>query len=736
MKGLRKTTLGGFGNEHYHIVYVNDGEGIALCAESDGHKHEIRYDAPQEAQTDEQGNVTSPATPGGFTVLPAVDGHTHDRIIPYRATKQTSGESDSEIISDVLALARNSWALEGECIDKGIEATEFVRGKQWEDGGKSDLERQGRSALTINFTARSVNELCGYEIQNRTDIRYLPQEDGDQRVADILNILVKQITNQCYFDREKSKTFRSAVVSGRGLFNCFMDFSRNLEGEIKIENYPFREFKAGPHEKEDLSDCEYIIKDKKFSVGKLKQLYPDKADEITSNFSQYQNFMFDTRSTGGHIDDAYNHGKPYPVYIDGLQLVDIARKEVLVIECWRKVYIEIPIAASPLYSCYENIFGWKSEDIDAIDTIDSFGVIKKPGTKMRISKVACGTVLQDDYCPDLPVDDFFIVPVYANKDGGYFWGKVEDVKDAQRGFNKRYSQSIDIVNRMASYGWFIDSNVFPDNEKDKFLRNSSTPGFVAEVNDISRTPVKIEGVKFPTELAQVMAMDEGHINKLFNISVAPRGANTSATALLQEQKIRLTGNEFLFDALQHAMVKLGRMILKMIQRFYTPERIARIVLKSASKKNPMIGGQPLNSYTEEDFIAVLETADLDQYDVEIAEAPNSPSAMLTTYTILSDLAQKGVQVPPEVLIGVADIPDEKKQSILQSITQQQDAMAAAEKEKYKGEMGKTLIAQGYIPPDVAQEFGLQIPTQEGPTDQSVETQTQAPLMEGVAEYRG
>lgn len=715
MKGLKRTTLGGLVDKHYHVVYVDSDSGFGMCAERDGHVHEIQFVPPVQEQTDPNtGQVIQEAQSGYFQILPAADGHTHDRIINYRVKSITPPGTEEDLIKETLELVRMAYATEEDSLKNGDIALDFVRGEQWDKDLKSRLNDAARAALTINLVAKYVNEIVGHEIQNRTDIRYIPQEDGDQRVADILNILVKQLCNQCFFDREKTKVFRQAVITGRGVFNIFPDFSRNLEGEIKIECYPFREFKAGPHQKEDLSDCEYIIKDKYFSIGKLLQLYPDKADDIKSRFDSYSDLGFEVASQDNLTQRDYrsqvSQADVYPLMMDGTKLVDIARKEALVIECWRKVYVEVPIAANPDYSCYQNLFGWEKEDIAAVGTLDGFDIVKRPGTKFRITKLGCGVVLKDDYCPDLPVDDFLTIPVYANKDGNNFWGKVFDVLDAQRGVNKRYSQAIDIGNKVASYGWFIDKDTFPDNEVENFKRNASSPGFVQEVESLNKIPQMVQGVKFPSEIVQLMEMDKGIIGELMNISTQPRGANTSAQALLQEQKMKLTGNEFLFDGLSHALVKIGRVLIKMIQKYYTPDRIYRIVRNAAAKKDAMINGQPFSEYSEEELINLLETADLDQYDVEIAEAPNSPAAKLTIQSILQDLAAKG-SIPPDLAVQGSDLPDEWKQKIAQSVQAQQEAQATAEKEKYKGEMGKTLIAQGYIPPDIATEFGIQVPQQ-------------------------
>jgi len=678
LKALRTTLEGGFVTRHKHVVYLNDENGFGACAVAEGHAHRITYTPPQEAQTDpETGEEVAAAVPGGWVIEPALDGHTHDGFEEYVKEQKRSEEGSEKILSDVLTLFKEAHLNESESIEKGCESHDFRAGCQWEHGLKTQLESQKRAALTINFTAKYVNEILGHEIQNRTDIRYLPTEDGDQRVADMLNVLVKHITNQCYYDREKTKVFLDEVVAGRGLFNIYVDFSRDLRGEIKIEGYPFKQFRAGYHEKEDLSDCEHIHKDRMFSIGKIKQLWPDKAEEVEAKYQDLKSLAEFSNTGKVYADDAYRHpdaNRTWPITIGDYKLVDIARKEFRVIETWRKQYIEIPVVVNTNEDFYFNAHGWRKADLDSISTMPGFIVIKRPGTKMRITKVAGGVVLDDQPEADLPVDDFFVVPVYCNKFENKFWGKVEDVKDAQREVNKRHSQAVDIGNRMVSSLWFYTKSMFPDENPHPFQTNSSTPGAMIEVEDESRLPQQSQNAQFPRELVELMQIGSQHISELMNISIAPRGANTSASALLQEQKIRLTGNEYLFDAMSHAQVKVGRILIKLIQKYYTADRIYRILNNANNKQKLELGGQPFEEFTEDDIMYLLETSDLEHYDVEIGESPNSPSARLTTYTILSDLTQRGVGIPPEATIKFADIPDAQKNEIIQKFDPNADIL--------------------------------------------------------------
>lgn len=686
MKVLKKTSKFGIGRaSHHHIVYCNHDGGFALCSTDAGHTHEVQYD---------------PNT-GEYTVLPALDGHTHS-LEEYVVKPKKTTQDDAEVLEEVHQLFKASRELEHESLKKAKEAEEMYSGEHWDEQEKRRLESLGRAAVSINLIEKNVDQLCGTQRQERTDIKFIPVEGGDQRVADLLNICTKQILNQCYFAREESKAFEDAVITGRGNFNISVSFERDLRGEICIEKFPYCDVAYGPHEKEDLSDCEYLIKHRWFSKAKVEQLWPDKADDIAIDFERYE----DHEPLVGYATDNYAHGSPIARMVGSDPVVDVARKEYRVIECWRKVYTRGTVVANPQDGFYFNAYGWDAKDIKSVRTIPGMFAVEQNQTKIRITKVAGGVVLSDENPADLPVDDFFIVPVYAKKRGDKFWGKIEAAKDAQKYVNKNFSQALDVGNKMAAYGWFFDSTTFPDNEKEKFKKLSTSPGFVMEVTDVSRPPVKVEGSKIPGELIQLMQLGEQKVSDLLNVITMPNGANESGNLFMQRHTQRMMGSEFLFDNLSFAKQKIGRLIIRLIQKYYTPDRIVRLVRNANSKEPQQIAGQDLAEFTDQEIQDLLETSDLAQFDVDVSESKWSPSMRLATFMLIKEMIEGGFPVPPEAVFEFADIPADVKQKLLGTMQQQQQGMAQAEQAKADAEIQKTLIAQGMVPPAIAEQYGL------------------------------
>ena len=144
---------------HAHIAYgLDDGAGVTT--ENKKHSHTIE---------------------GGVLVG---EDHTHELLAvePKESKLAKSGENDK--ISKVMSLFKEFKQNESSSREKGRESERYVLNDQWSKDVKSKLKAEERATLTLNHIAADVQLLSGIQRQNRTDIRYLPVEDGDSDVAE------------------------------------------------------------------------------------------------------------------------------------------------------------------------------------------------------------------------------------------------------------------------------------------------------------------------------------------------------------------------------------------------------------------------------------------------------------------------------------------------------------------------------------------------------------------------
>ena len=670
-------------NEHYHIVYLRD-EMAGITSIDDEHSHELKFKQSEPAVMNEFGLMIREGWQGGWFIYPDADGHTHE-LQEYEIKEDKIKEkSDKDKAAEVLENLFDDMEREKDSRINGEESKEFVANKQWDDEQKRKLEGTDRAAHTINVIADKINTLDGYQRQNRTEIKYLPSEKGDQRISDIANIIVKNdILNKCFYGREKSKVFRDASITGRGLFHCYEDLDKDIRGEIIIEKFQWNECYFGVHNKEDLNDCDRIEKVKWYSEDVIKAEYPDKFKKISGSVK--------SKDVQGIVksEDWDKRLKTSELYNNNnYRVIEQEKKE------YKRVYVLANVDGYAM-----NTEGWKDTDINKALTIEGFRKIPRKTYKIKITKV-CMSVLLDEYYTD--DEDFSIFPLYAELDDGVFWGKVEAVKDLQRLLNKAYSQFSDILNKVSNYGWFYDSDTFPDKKKkEEFQKNASSPGFLQEITNIDKQPVKVEGLKFPQELIGAIGLFANTIREIMNINLdlqGMTGGQQSGIALRQKIVQQLIGNDFLFDNMSFVEKKIGKVLIKKMQKLYTPKRILRILqnqnMKAMSGKNqkPLnIGGKPFTDYTEQEIMELLSTKDLIDNDVIISESPESPSAMMSSFLMLSEFKNQ-IPIPPEAIFEFAPLPQEVKDKISELIAQQMQTTAAQEQGKQQTEIQKTLIA--------------------------------------------
>lgn len=713
--GLFRTDRWGTGKgAHHHIVFIDTNRNVGELSTNNNHTHALIWQAPippqpgQPAQIDPQTGAVitpeippQPAQPGSWIIQPAgKDEHTH-QIEPYSnfEGREEEEESDSERVKKVIKKFRACKQYEKESRDAGYEAEDFYDGEQWTESERSTLESQGRACITDNDIGPAIDNLRSFEIEQRSDFKYRPVESGDQRTAELCDMIAKNISDQNEFNGEQSEVFLDSAVVGKGVFGISWDKSKGVSGEVELGKRAWDEVHFGPHNKRDASDCQILCAEKWMTKDELVAFWGKKADEINETWETYDD-LAEANHFSKHIDDGYNYGKSTSVYDTlGPDMVDINNRQVNMIECWEKTWREESVATIESAEYALNVWEWDKADIEALKTMPSVKVLTKPVCRAKVTTVAGSILLNLEDPADIPpvegaTDYFPFIPIYCYRRRERYWGKVEWNKDRQRQVNKRKSQAIDIGNRMASYVYLTDSETFADDsQKEKFRKNSMTPGAMLDVANLNRPPIRQEGVKFPAELVQLMQLDKQEIQQALNVIAQPTGANQSAANLMQQQRMKLAGNEFLFDSLRQARRKIGKYIIAFVQKHYTPMQIWRLV-KDSSAVGVGPGGQLVQAqFTPDEIEHILNTQDLTKYDLAIDDVAFSSTIRQATSIMILDMMKAGVQFPPKAAIEINDaIPRHIKQQIYEMMDQQANAQKEEADAKMKMELGKTLVA--------------------------------------------
>ena len=430
MPAILKTTKEA---KHYHIVYLNEQTAEAFCAEAGSskskHTHPIRWvDPVMEEQIDPQTGqpMVDPETgepmppvekaAGYWMIEPGPDGHTHEEMEALEPEYVEKEETDEQKVRDIIEIYKTCLETDGPSLEKARESNEFLNGKQWSDEEKNALKSENRACLTLNFTAKGIDTLSGFQRSQRTDITYLPQGKGDQRTADMYNQVVKDVLTKTFYGYRESVIFRDAAALGRGWFNVFVDFDENIEGEIKIERFPYNQATASAHNDPLGDDAEAICKAKMYSHWGIKSRWPDKAEKVQKDLDFYIEFGRDRAKVTENRRDNYAFSdNRVPAMIGTTTMVDTIRKEFRVIECQRKVWHKRHVVSVPEDRFVVALDGLKASDAKAIESIPGAIVFDRMVPRVRITKIAGNVVLSDENPANLPIDRFFLIPLYAYK---------------------------------------------------------------------------------------------------------------------------------------------------------------------------------------------------------------------------------------------------------------------------------------------------------------------------------
>lgn len=663
--------------KHKHIAYFTRTEELnrltgqtetvneGLTSEAQGHRHDLVYN--------EELNE--------IVFMPAgKDNHIHEIEGEYifEGTKLKK-ESDKKTVDRIKKMIDESFDLEKESFKNAKKSEEYYSGKQWSDSDKASLAQQGRPALTINECAPKVDLLSGFQRQARTDIRFFPIEASDNAVANVATELIKNIFQRNNFQMTESEVFKDEVVAGRGTFQTYVDYDKNLLGEVVTERVDWNSVNFGPFSRYDLSDCEYTNVTKTYPKVKLKMLYPDKSKEIDG--------LYETAERRQTNPNQNNPGMEYREN-NYSKVVNLYSETITINEVWERNYLTVYSIVNVEDGFVLTVDKLSNKEVKNFETM-GFQVIKRTTSNMQKVVVAGDLLLERT----LEEQDFFpIVPVYCKKDTmNNFYGKVHEVIDVQDEINKRQSQSIDIVNKVASYGSYYDDQTF-DSEKEasEWRRNYSKPGFTAKVRNLNKLPAQTQGVRMPTELVGLQAQASDKMREIMNISPEASGFSereVSSVAIIEKRRNVLTANEFLFDNLAQSKKLLAKNMLKLVQSVYTVERIMRII----GNPNPQTEEeQLLNQQKEQSADYLINTQNLDELDISVDVSAESPTTRSANFSLLMEMVKFGMPIPPQVLIDSSDLPN--KGEIMSIITGQQQQQAQEANAKNETEILKTQIA--------------------------------------------
>lgn len=579
---------------------------------------------------------------------------------PDTLAEQLPSEMDpGDLAAYVAKEVRLDYEASGDWRDEAREAYDIVAGRQWSDEDRAKLTEERRVPITFNRVAAMIDAVCGAQVNNRNEIKFLPRSGDDGGKTELLNGVARWVMDQTDAEDADSEAFRDVAIGGMGWTETRMCYEEEQDGRIIVERRdPFEMGWDRYARKRNLADASHVWSRQKFAPEYVASRWPE--------------FAAAARVENGDMPDAPAHRVVNPVRDQYAHEDDDARKNVDDITvthfqwCERKPVVHVANTATgqmeTLTPKQWEALGEKLGEARAM-------LKHVERTEKRWFQVfECGgEVSEVTECPDRYGPTYKAMTGRWDRNKRVFYGLVRAVKDPQMWANKWLSQSLHIMNTQAKSGLLIEKGAVSDLRK--FEERYAKTGSVVEVEMGALSGGRIQpkgAVTFPAGFHDLLQFAIGSMPDVSGINRELLGTvDREQAGVLEAQRKQASQAVLapLFDSLRAYHKEQGRLLMVFMAKYIPPGKVMRI---TAPDGNPQMV----------QWTGMEETA---EFDVVVDQAPTSPNQKSEVWMALQPMLPVLVkEVPPPVLLKLlrfSPLPE----SVVQEMAQEVEKLAAQPK---------------------------------------------------------
>lgn len=551
-------------------------------------------------------------------------------------------------------------------------------GDNWTKLEKTKLQRQNRIVLELNKIRRVVNLYSGYERENRTATVASPIENASVKTADQFSDILYYIYDKANSDYVISEAFEHSLKTGLAIVGLYMDYSRDkVNGDIKMYWKPFNALMLDPYfTKRDLSDCDQASTRDLLSKEQIKSMLPWVEESVIDNLPT------------GIRDNKYQYLGLYRQY----NSTYISKNLCTYDQHWKRINKVQRYLVDMETGISEEWNGDAQEERDLKLQLKQealrrgemgmgprLQLINSHKRTVELNIMVSGQLLYSGPDPT-GLDNFPFVPILMYHEPLIdtfelrIQGIVRSIIDAQRQYNKRHSQIIDIMESIINTGWItkngavLDPNMLMQAGQGKQIVLNEGFDVNADVKEITPPNIPPGYLQYQDIIDKNIMEIPGASEELLGLSSV---GDSQVSGKLAEVRASngLKGNRGIFDNLEQAKKYLGKLVIECVQKQYSVGKISRII-----QEEP----------TEEFFSGQFE-----EYDCAIKQAVKTSTQREAYYYQALQLVALGAPIPWSELLKIAPIQGDTK---LHEIMEQQAEQAkfAAQAEQEAAEMQKRL----------------------------------------------
>lgn len=545
---------------------------------------------------------------------------------------------DDKLVSKIHERITASETHLSDWFKQAKEAYDFDIGHQWSDEDRAKLLEEGRPPVVFNRICRTINAICGLELQNRQEVNYLPRGEEDTEVSELLTLAAKWVRDNSDAEDEESDSFRDCLVSGVGVVETKVAYDVNPDGDIEVSRVDPFEYRVDPcASKRNFDDARWAARVKYLKPEEVKEKWPDVDLSIKlgrdSQFSGQEGSVHDSDPEMAYKQGTDNQDKEDLTEIIHYQwferkpfyrVADIASGQVVELSSkkWEKVEKEPELLIQ---------LGVDPANVRAV---------KQHKRQYWQATVCNGQLLEKE---ETPCDSFTYRAITGLRDRNkrLWYGVVWLMMDPQRWANKWLSQIQHILNSNAKGGIMVEDDATDDIQG--LIDNWSKPNAVVKVNPGAIAQGKIQQIqapRYPEGVDRMLQYAITGVSDAAGVSNEMLGLSDRYQAGYLEESRKKAGVTVLasfFDSLRRYRKEQGRLTASLIREYLNDGRLIRVIGEDNEKK----------------ALPLVFDKDTMKYDIVVDDAPTSTNTKDKVFSILSTLVpqlmQMGVPVPPDVL---------------------------------------------------------------------------------------
>lgn len=536
--------------------------------------------------------------------------------------------ADKDILADELEAFEQAADAESENRNMALESIRFGRlGEQWPDKIRKQREEEGRPVLTINKMPAFIRQVVNDSRQNRPQIKVKPvDESADTATANVYEGLIRNIEHASKADIAYDTAVESAVSGGWGYIRVSVDYEYDdtFDKCLKIERVanPFSVYGDPFSTSADGSDWNRSWITELLTKENFRTKYKG-AEEVNWDDSGYM----------------------------GLEAPWREGDEILICEAWQRDETQREI----LLLSNGQVVGAKEYKSGA----DVFAMIGLRPVNSRMARaykitqrIMTGAEIleenewQGQYIP--------IVPVYGeeiNVEGKrHFRSLIHSAMDAQRMFNYWRTTSTELV-ALAPRVPFIGEEGAFDVDPNWATANTTSHAYLMYAKG-SQMPQRqpLDGGHAAGAMAEALAAgdDMKAIMGMYDASLGQRSNETSGKAIMARQREGDTSTFHFIDNLSRSIRHVGCVLVDMIPKVYSGERVIRIIGQDETESTAKIGKKPdLNGPLPEGAEKIYDLS-VGRYDVTVDSGPSYTTQREESVAIMTEMIRAAPQTFPVI----------------------------------------------------------------------------------------